>query len=467
MAGVVNVLTMPKTSGIHGGVESGSHGFRNTVVNGTFASEAASGSASYEHRTDDGFNANDDFRQDSATANGSWSVFDALTIGAAGRHTSYKLGIPFNTNAAGTALVPSLDRRQKGTETQIALPIALTLGRFVTDLTLSDNRRRDDFNDPADPFTTSTSTDAKTRRGRLTTRFATPVGTFVAGGESSRDVVSDITNFGPNFLDKRRTANSLFVEDRYSHPFSNSTHLELSAGLRRDRFDGFGSQTSPRIAAAIVTTTTKWRAAFGRGFRAPSLGELYYPFFGNARLSAESNRSYELGYDSAIGRDGLFSLTYFNTRYRNLITFDPVTFISQNIGRVRSDGIEAGATQHLSDSVYTGFSYTYLHRNEDEKTGLRLARRPKHSGSLSAGYRSGATDTNIVVLRTGEREDTLAVLPFSRTTNRAYTTVDVNVQYRLSHFAPFVKIENLNNAHYEEVVGYASPGRRVILGVKF
>jgi vitamin B12 transporter len=467
MAGVVNVLTAPKTSGIHGDFESGSHGLRNAMVNAAVAGDTLSAAGTYEHRTDDGFNANDDFHQNSGNANLKWSPSDGFSLGAAARHTSYNLGIPFNTNAAGTALVPSLDRRQNGTETQLAIPVSLTLARFITDLTLSDNHRRDDFHDPADPFTTSTSTNAKTRRARLTTRFATPAGTIVAGGEYDHDVVSDVTNFGPNFLDKRRTDHSYFIEDRFTHEIGEGSRFELSAGVRNDHFDVFGSQTSPRIAAAIISGTTKWRAAFGRGFRAPSLGELYYPFFGNPKLSAESNRSYEIGYDAAIGRDGLFSLTYFNTRYRNLITFDPVTFISQNIGRVRSDGIEAGATQHVSANVYAAFSYTYLHRNDDEATGLRLVRRPKHSGSLSAGYRSGAIDTNIAILRTGEREDSLAVLPFTRTTNRAYTTVDVNVQYHLARVAPFVKIENLANAKYEEVVGYASPGRRVILGIKF
>jgi len=467
MAGVVNVLTTPRTSGLHGDFESGSHGLRNAMLNAAIANESVAAAGTYEHRTDDGFNPNDDFRQNSASGNVKWSLSDAFSIGAAARHTSYNLGIPFNTNAAGTALVPSLDRRQNGTETQLAIPITLTLGRFITDLTLSDNRRRDDFNDPADPFTTSTSTDAKTRRGRLTTRFATPIGTLVAGGEYQRDVVSDVTNFGPNFLDQHRTDRSWFVEDRYTHELTQNSHLELSAGVRNDHFDVFGGQTSPRVAAAIVRGGTKWRAAFGRGFRAPSLGELYYPFFGNPNLSAESNSSYELGYDAAMGRDGLFSLTYFNTRYRNLITFDPVTFISQNIGRVRSDGIEAGFTRHVSTNVYTQFSYTYLHRNEDEATGLRLARRPKHSGSLATGYRSGAMDTNIVILHTGEREDSLAIFPFSRTTNRAYTTIDANVQYRLSRFTPFVKVENATNKKYEEVVGYASPTRRVILGIKF
>jgi vitamin B12 transporter len=121
----------------------------------------------------------------------------------------------------------------------------------------------------------------------------------------------------------------------------------------------------------------------------------------------------------------------------------------------------------VSANVYTAFSYTYLHRDEDEKTGLRLLRRPKHSGSLATGYRSGAVDTNLVILRTGEREDSMAVLPFGRVTNRSYTTLDLNVQYRLSRFTPYVKLENLTNARYEEVVGYASPARRAIAGVRF
>ena len=467
MAGVINVLTAPKTSGFHGDFESGSHGLRNAMLNGDFASETLIAAGSYEHRSDDGFNPNDDFRQNSGSANVKWMPSDALSLGAAARHTSYNLGIPFNTNAAGTALVPSLDRRQNGMETQIAIPVTLTLGRFISDLTLSENHRKDDFNDPADPFTTSTSTDAKTRRARLTTRFLTAAGTIVAGGEYDHDVVNDVTNFGPNFLDKRRTAQSFFVEDRYSKELGTGSRFELSAGVRRDHFDVFGSQTSPRIAAAIVRGTTKWRAAYGKGFRAPSLGELYFPFFGNSDLKAESNNSYEIGYDAALGHDGLFSLTYFNSRYRNLITFDPVTFISQNIGRVRSDGLELGLTDNVSANVYAQFSYTYLQHDEDESTGLRLARRPKHSGSLATGYRSGAMDTNIVILHTGEREDSLAIFPFTRTTNRAYTTIDANVQYRLSRFTPFVKVENATNKKYEEVVGYASPTRRVILGIKF
>lgn len=466
MGGVVNVLTIPRTSGVHGDFEAGGNGLRNGAVSAAVAGQTLQASAAYERRRDDGFAANDDFSQNSGDVFVRWSPFAALSLGVAARHTSFDVGIPFNTNASGTQLVPSLERRQSGTETQFGVPATVTLGRFITDVTFSQNRRRDDFADPHDPFTTSTSTDARTRRARVTTRVATFAGTIVAGGEEARDTVSDVTNFGPNFVGRRRTARSLFAEDRWSHPIGPESSFELSAGVRRDRFSTFGAQTSPRVAAAFIAGASKVRAAWGRGFRAPSLGELYYPFFGNENLSAESNRSYEVGYDRASGENGLLSLTYFNARYRNLITFDPVTFVSANIGRVRSDGIEAGYQQHAGNA-YTAVSYTWLHRNEDEATGQRLARRPKHSGSLTLGWRSGAADTTVTLLRTGAREDAMPVVPFGRITNAGYTTIDANVQYRMSRVTPFVKVENLRNARYDEVAGYAGPRRRVIVGLRF
>jgi vitamin B12 transporter len=467
MAGVINILTAPRASGWRADAESGAHGLRNAGVGGTYASEAVQLSGAYEHREDDGFAPNDDFRQNSANALARWSPSKSFSLGAAVRHTSFDLGVPFNTNAAGTAIVPSPDRRQDGTETQVAIPLVVTLGSVSFEGTVSEARRRENFSDPQDPFgLTTTNTDSTSRRARLLARAKTAFGTIVAGGEIERAEVDDVTNFGPNFESRRRRDRSLIFEDRYTHAFSGGARLELSVGVRHDDFHEFGTETSPRIAAAFVSGSTKWRAAFGRGFRAPSLGELYYPFFGNANLKAERNRSVEVGWDTALGRDGVFSATYFNSRDRELITFSPVTFVSENIGRVRSDGVELGVVEHVSQSVYTAISYTYLHRNEDESTGQRLLRRPKHSGSIVVGYRAGAVDTTIVIQRTGVRDDLLPIAPYSRIANPGYTTIDANVQHRGERFTPFVKVENLRDARYEEVRGYAAPRRRVIAGLR-
>jgi vitamin B12 transporter len=467
MAGVINILTAPRANGWRAEIESGAHGLRNAGVGGTYASDVLQLSGAYEHREDDGFAPNDDFRQNSGNAMVRWSPAKSFSLGAAFRHTSFDLGIPFNTNAAGTAIVPSPGRRQDGTETQIAIPLALMLGGVSFEASVSEARRRENFSDPQDPFgLTTTNTDSTSRRARLLARAKTALGTIVAGGEIERAEVDDVTNFGPNFENRRRRDRSLVFEDRYTHPMARGARLELSVGVRHDDFEEFGTETSPRIAAAIVAGGTKWRAAFGRGFRAPSLGELYYPFFGNANLKAERNRSIEVGWDTALGRDGIFSATYFNSRDRELITFSPVTFVSENIGRVRSDGVELGVVEHVSPSLYTAISYTYLHRNEDEATGQRLLRRPKHSGSIFVGYRAGAVDTNIVIQRTGVRDDLLPTAPYSRIANPGFTTIDANVQHRGERFTPFVKVENLRDARYEEVRGYAAPRRRVIVGLR-
>jgi len=467
VAGVVNVVTEPAATGLRAEVQSGGHGLRNGVVDGSWVAGANHLAVALEHRTDDGFAPNDDFRQNSGNGVWRWAPSKTFSFGVAARATSYDLGIPFNLNATVTALVPSLQRRQNGSERQIAVPLQQTLGAFSYDLTLSEARNRDDFRDPEDPFgTTDASTQSRTRRARLTTRTNSAIGTIVAGGEIERAKVDDVNNFGVNLAGLTRRDDSLFVEDRLSHDVG-ANKLELSAGLRYDRYDTFGSQTSPRVAAALVHGGTKWRAAYGEGFRAPSVGELYYPFSGNVNLKAERSRSLEAGYDAPMGATGLFSLTAFWSRYRNLINFDNATFAFANIGRARSDGLELGMDEQVTSAFYTHLAYTFLHRDDDEATGERLPRRPKHSGALTLGWREGGLDANVSIVRSGARVDILPVAPFSHVTNGAYTTVDANVQLRAGRLTPFVKMENLRNERYEEVLGYPSPGRRAVVGLRF
>jgi vitamin B12 transporter len=466
MAGVVNVLTSPRASGVRGEIAGGAHGLRNAALDAAYVGATMLIDASYEHRQDGGFNANDDFLQNSGNVWLKWTPSSSLSLAVSARRTNYDLGIPFNSN--GSAIVPSPERRQDGNESQVALPLQQTLGRFSYDLTLSESRRSDRFRDPQDPFGfTDSTTDSTTRRTRLTTRTLTTAGTIIAGGEYETARVDDQSNFGLSLQNSKRTARSLFLEDRWSREAGARARVELSAGARYDRFKPFGSQTSPRLAVAWVFGGSKIRAAYGEAFRAPSVGELYFPFSGNPKLNAERSRSLEAGYDAALGTDGLLSLTLFSSRFRDLIFFDNQSYTFANIGKVRSDGLELGMKERVHRTIYLAFNYTYLHKNEDESTGERLPRRPEHSGSLALGWRVGAVEANLTLLRSGARADILPVSPYSRVMNRAYTTIDVNLRYDGGHVVPFVELENLRNEKYEEVLGYRSPGRRAIVGLRF
>lgn len=464
MAGVVNILTVPTRSGLQASVEGGGRGLLNAQVAASHVDGGLTLSGAFESRRDDGFADNDDFDQQSANVALRWTSASHLSLGLTARYTTYDLGVPTNLNAALDQLIPSLQRRQDGNERQIAIPIEQTLGSFRFELLLAENRREDTLDDPGDPFGPFfQNTDSQTRRARLTARTKTVIGTIVAGAEGANTTVDDITNFGPNFLDKKREERSLFVEDRYSHAVGES-RVEISAGVRYDDYDTFGSETSPRVAAAWIAGRNKFRAAYGEAFRAPSIGELYSPFGGNTDLRAERSRSVEAGIDHSFDSGGVVSLTLFQDKYRDLIT--NAGFVLANVGRARARGVELSAKGRVSANVDGGITYTYLNA-EQLDSGLELLRRPRHSGSAFLSVRHGITELNVVLLRTGARQDILPVLPFSRTTNNAHTTVDANVQMDFGRFTPYVKIENVTNVEYEEVRGYVSPSRRAVVGVRF
>jgi vitamin B12 transporter len=190
---------------------------------------------------------------------------------------------------------------------------------------------------------------------------------------------------------------------------------------------------------------------------------MFSPWGGNRDLRAERSRNIEAGVDHYFD-NGIVSLTLFRDRYRDLIT--NAGFVLANIGRAQSEGVELSARGHVSPRVEAGFSYTWLD-TEQLDSGLPLLRRPRHSGSAFVSVRQGISQWSVVLLRTGVRDDILPVLPFSRLTNEAHSTVNANVQFDLGRFTPYVKIENVMDTEYEEVRGYPSPGRRAIAGVRF
>ncbi|HET7436926.1 MAG TPA: TonB-dependent receptor [Thermoanaerobaculia bacterium] len=458
VSGVVNVLTTPSASGFTADVSGGENGFINGSLAGAYVGSGWTAHAMVEKRQDDGFDANDDFDSTSFAGGLNVTPLPNLSLGILARHNGYDLGIPRTPNANFDAFIASPNRREEGSETQLAIPVRYESGRMAYELRLSESRRTEDFNDPDGAFGPEFSaTDSRTRGARATARTATPFGTITAGGEYSRDVVSNDSNFA-TIDDAKRTNKSLFVEDRLSlAPF------EVTAGVRYDDYDTFGSEVSPRIAAAWVRNGHKIRAGYGEGFRAPAIGELYHPFGGNPELEAEQSKSYEVGYERFF-TTGSASVTLFHSNYDNLIAFGS-DFLFHNIASATAQGVELAASREFG-ALHAMISYTYTD-TEDQATGETLVRRPRNAGSIAVGYDRGAVGTELVVAHTGARVDVTDLFPFSHVTNEAHTTADITVRYRLANLTPYVKLENATDERYEEVFGYPSARRRVIAGVRF
>src|SRR2546430_4861793 len=86
----------------------------------------------------------------------------------------------------------------------------------------------------------------------------------------------DISGYGGNFLpvDKSRMVGAGYME--LVAPVVRG--LELTGALRYDHYENVGSKTSPKVGARWQPMKeVVLRGSVGKGFRAPSLTELYQP----------------------------------------------------------------------------------------------------------------------------------------------------------------------------------------------
>jgi vitamin B12 transporter len=370
-------------------------------------------------------------------------------------------GIPFSEG------VPTPYRKTTADTLTLALPVVVTLDPKTTlEASLLASRDRPTFSDPGDPYGyTYSSTDARRAGGRLVVTRDLGAQRLSVGSDAERTEVTTADSTGVPLDGETVTSWSLFVEDRIS---LLSGRLVVTAGLRRDDQSAFGSFWSPRgTAAFLLSSVVKLRAAAGEAFRAPTTGELYYPFSGNPDLMPERSTSVEAGVDVSITPALTWEATFFHNDIRDLIEYVPQSFTNENIGRARTQGVETAIHGEAGAGFFGRLSYTYLDAT-DLETGLPLLRRPKNSASATAGksFRAGAS-FEVTGLWVGNRLDRDAV-DFTRLVEMpAYFRLDVAVTAPrlLWNVAPFVRVTNVLGSAYQEAAGFPAPGRRFLAGL--
>src|SRR5207247_962205 len=107
------------------------------------------------------------------------------------------------------------------------------------------------------------------------------------------------------------------------------TAWSVNAGFRLDHPEEFSTQFSPRLGFSYLFTKTgtRFHTTWGKGFKLPSFSALGDPNVGNPQLQPETIRSFDAGVEQQFGSTRVTaSLTYFYSRFENLIDFSPEEF---------------------------------------------------------------------------------------------------------------------------------------------
>lgn len=244
--------------------------------------------------------------------------------------------------------------------------------------------------------------------------------------------------------------------------------LAVTGGVRHDDDDAFGGRTTfAANAAYTLPTGTTLRASYAEGFKAPTLYQLYAPFYGTPTLDPETAKSWDAGIEQRLIGDQLVaSATYFNRRTRNQIDFDARTFTYSNIARTKAEGVEIGLVMRPVERFTVSASYSHID-SENRSAGFvgnDLARRPEDSVSVSADYRFpfglalGAT-----VLAVGDSFDNAA----NTVRLDGYTLTNLRAELPLNdRLSLYGRVENVFDADYRVVANYGTIGRAAFGGLR-
>lgn len=250
--------------------------------------------------------------------------------------------------------------------------------------------------------------------------------------------------------------------------------LFLTAGVRLDEHDKFGSQFTYRIAPAFMLweTNTKFKATIGTGFKVPSLYYLYDPSYGNENLSPEESFGFDAGVEQYFFNSGLtLGAVFFYNKFEDMFGFDYVTFKTININKAVTKGGEFFIQAKPIDNFEIKLNYTLTEARDlspnSSNFDKKLLRRPANKTGLFTSYSFiGRANINAELIWVGTRED-IDFSVFERTELKGYVLLNAAAHYDLFDFLRLdIRLENILDTDYEEVFGYGTPGFSVYGGIR-
>jgi len=264
----------------------------------------------------------------------------------------------------------------------------------------------------------------------------------------------------------------VYIEDR-------ATLLDnwfATFGVRRSEHSEYKGKTTYHADTAYIVpvTETKLRAAYGTGFRSPTLSELYDNSWGNANpnLQPETSKGWEIGLDQPLIKNATVGITYFHTDYKNFITYVGWGLPNENIDEASAEGIEIYLDYQIMSNLNFYSSYTYQD-NDDKSSGNSFElRRPEHQVSAVLNYApTPKWNINLNVTYRGSSDDmNFSAFPATPVKNDACILANLAASYQLTEpIKLFGRINNLLDEDYETAYGYNTARLGVYggLSVKF
>lgn len=232
--------------------------------------------------------------------------------------------------------------------------------------------------------------------------------------------------------------------------------LNLSGGLRYQEHRTYGKMWIPSLGFALqIDKNTTWKGNFGKGFRSPTMRELFL-WGPNPDLQPETIKNYETSLSRTFLDQTInLELTGFILKGNNLIQSVPGKGY-QNSGKVDNKGIEISGEWKANDHLEFNLSYSYIHMETP------LYATPKQQVFVSARYKTGKLLLNGGMQVVNKLDTDVS----SAVALQSYVLLNAKASYPVGKYLQvFISGENLLNEHYETNRYYTMPGTTAYAGI--
>lgn len=271
-----------------------------------------------------------------------------------------------------------------------------------------------------------------------------------------RGITQDLGDLSGKWVDVHETGLYLIAQHRFFEK------LTLNSGVRLEHHSLFGDEWVPQFGFEYnLLHNTRIKASASKGFRSPSIRELYLFPVANPALQPETMWNYEttLIRDFASGK-GTAQVTVFYAHGDNLILTipnpsPPPPAKNENSGSFSHKGLEAELDFHLRKNLSLNSSYSFLHMDTPKVSA------PKHQLYVGTDYTQGKFDVNIHVNYIGKLYTNTNPMAIQN-----FILLNSKINFRLNkHMLLFVYGENLLDVNYQMEYGYPMPGITIFTGL--
>jgi len=220
----------------------------------------------------------------------------------------------------------------------------------------------------------------------------------------------DITNYpdAPFMLKQKRQSFYGVIQDEYMI----KDDMIFTIGARYDYYDDIGSTINPRLALVWQQKDNLTiKLMYGRAFRAPTFGELYYinnpAVRGNEDLDPETIDTYEIAFNYRAKLHTKLNFFYYEAKdiidYIELPGASLGEKTAQNLKDQNAYGVELEIEYPVTQNIDLIGNYSYQH-SEDAETKDRIANAPVHQVFSQLQYRTNKNwNTNLQYFYIGKR----------------------------------------------------------------